>query len=788
MDPTTNRDPVQPARRLSHGKRPNRLLLTRAASTAGRYASAIIEKSSPDQATYKSQETSNSQRQSIVSFKLPSPMALDSPSQNDSLLTIKPPSNSGRNSPLFNTWIFRSPSIISRTTPNSRVPSPRLRPRTGRETPFSQRQCDSRGKKEVEEQYRPYNPPFERSVDILFTDDKETIDSDTVFEEVLPPRARATFSKIFELPVCIRRRIYFYCFPGEDRKISLSPRFATKDCFSDDYFASPWDVLEPVKGAISSSAIVRNELMTYFWTKYHFHVTLSPFSGPIFSPLSHVWLHSYLDRIQYLTIETDFTRFGCSALRSARQFGYDMKKMENLLGGIVSGLLKRNGLSTMAELHLICRRFKGNHPRDEKEPWTWSNGDLNEYCPEETMWLCDAVINLRGILKSARLSGFRMDYTETLLQSIFGEGNDSPGWIVPIASAWPPLPPQQNMFANQNIKIATPISMSPIDTCNSASASSETLRSRLTHESSFYSHRRVNCSEELSPLTHCPSQPGTSQSSLVEEHVRKYHDTLPPLTSSDTSGDTDRDERDSIKTPKCSTPMDHDEKNMVSGSGDTGIIKDQDPQEIGQYKPSLLSRQSGKQKVSKSRLPRRTDAQNRNLTAASSSLTDVDHQLTPHKTSKSSSKTSSPCDNDHTPSVVQNRKLLTPSPSAQFSSICTNSPNTQNRLNEQDPAYLRSLEALRSVSASGASEILSPTPVARDSTKNGGSLPSSMTHWANMNIEFMRTPDISFTSMGMGAGADQGMGMDRDQERGDTQGVGRRYLRFIDRLRGRKSE
>jgi hypothetical protein len=386
-----------------------------------------------------------------------------------------------------------------------------------------------------------------------------------------------------------------------------------------------------------------------------------------------------------------------------------------------------------------------------------------EYCPEETMWLCDAVINLRGILKRARLSGFRMDYTETLLQSIFGEGNDSPGWTVPIASAWPPLPPQQNMFANQNIKIATPISMSQIDTC-------------------------YNCSEELSPLTHSPSLPGASRSSLVAEHVRKYHDTLPPLTSSDTSGDTDRDERDSIKTPKCSTPMDHDEKKMVSGSGDPGIIKDQDPQEIGQYKPSLLPRPSSTQKVSKSRLPRRTDAQNRNLTAASSSLTDVDHQLTPHKTSKSSSKPSSPCDKDHTPTVVQNRKLLTPSPSTQFSSICTTSPNTQNRLNEQDPAYLRSLEALRSASASTASEILSPTPVARDSTKNAGGLPTSMTHWANMNIEFMGTPDMGFTSMGMGAGAGQRMGMDRDRESGDTQGVGRRYLRFIDRLRGRRTD
>jgi hypothetical protein len=407
------------------------------------------------------------------------------------------------------------------------------------------------------------------------------------------------------------------------------------------------------------------------------------------------------------------------------------------------------------------------------------------YCPAETMWLCDAVISLRGILKKARLSGFRMDYTETLLQSMFGEGDDSPGWTFPIASAWPPLPPQQNTFPNQMIKIATPYSVSPVGTCYSASASSETLRSRLTRESSFYSHRRANYSEDFSPLTPRQSRPGTSQSSLVAEHVRKYHDTLPPLTPSDTSGDTDRDERDSIETPKRSTTMDHNEEKMVSGNGDHGIVKDQDQQELGQYKPGLLSRQSSTQKVSKSRLPRRINAQNQNLTATSSPLADSDHKLTPQKTSKLSSKTSSSCDKHHTPTVVQNRNLLTPSPSAQLPSICTTSPNTQNRLNEQDPAYLRSLEALRSACVSVASGILSPAPVARDPTKNSRSRPTSMTLWANMNIEFMGEPDTSFNIRGMGAGAGQRMGTNTEPGREDTTGVGRRYLRFIDRLRGR---
>ncbi|KAM3068348.1 hypothetical protein ACMFMF_009162 [Clarireedia jacksonii] len=515
IDPTNNHDSVQSARKLSHGKRPNRLLLTRAASTAGMYTSAIIEHSTSEQPTLKPEGNSHMQRQSIVSFTVPSPVALDSPPQNDSLLTIRPPSSNGRNSPLFNNWIFRTPSTKSRTTPNSRVESPHPTSRNGREAPFSQRQYDRMDKKEVEEHCLPINPPFERSVDILATGDEVTANSDTVFEQVLPLRRGVTCSKIFQLPVCLRRRIYFYCFPREDRKISLSPRFATKDCFFTDYFASPWDVLDAVQGALASSSTMRNELMTFFWTEYHFHVTLSPFSGPFFSPLSHVWLPLYLDRIQYLTIEVDFTRFGCSALRNARKFGYNMEKMENMLMSIVNGLLKRSGRSTMAELHLMCRRFKGNRPRDERDPWDWKYGDKLEYCPEECMLVCDAVINLRGVLKKARLSGFRMDYTETLLQSIFGEGGNSPRWNFPIASAWPPLPPQQTTFQNQ---IATPLSVSPVGTCYSSNASSETLRSRLTHEPSFYSHHRANCSEELSPFTPAQSRPGTSQSSLVTEY------------------------------------------------------------------------------------------------------------------------------------------------------------------------------------------------------------------------------------------------------------------------------
>jgi hypothetical protein len=206
-------------------------------------------------------------------------------------------------------------------------------------------------------------PDLDRSVDLFFESDLISIDPCTTFQQLLPVQDE-TQHAFFALPPEVRRKIYGYCFPDEHRKISLSPRFATKAVFPKEYFASPWDVIAPISGGLQAFHTLRVELMTYFWTQYHFHITISHFSGPKLSPLSNVWLFQYLDIIQYLDIEADLTRFGGSALKTAPEFGYNMCKVNNLFVNLIKGLVKRQGKSTMAGLYMMCRRYAGFRPYD----------------------------------------------------------------------------------------------------------------------------------------------------------------------------------------------------------------------------------------------------------------------------------------------------------------------------------------------------------------------------------------------------------------------------------------
>jgi hypothetical protein len=221
---------------------------------------------------------------------------------------------------------------------------------------------------------RPLPPALDRTVD-LFVDTGILTDPGLVFEQLIQKNHQTCEDHpIFAFPDEVRRNIYSYCFPKEIRKINLSPRFATKEVWPKNYFASPWEVLEEVTGGLSSSRALRNELMTYFWTQYHFHVTLTPFSGPKFSPLSHIWLNNYLGIIQNLTVEADLTRFGGCQLKDAPQFGYDVIKMESLLVAIVNGILNRQDEATIAEFNIMCRRYTGYRPNDEFDAIESSSG------------------------------------------------------------------------------------------------------------------------------------------------------------------------------------------------------------------------------------------------------------------------------------------------------------------------------------------------------------------------------------------------------------------------------
>lgn len=214
---------------------------------------------------------------------------------------------------------------------------------------------------------RPPPPELDRVVDLVGSSHctQDLNPPYLVFEALHPKQVMADCSgRFFTLPPKVKHLIYSFCLPEEERKITLSPRFATKAVFDDDYFASPWDILDPVWGGLSASQEMRNELLTYFWTEYRFYVSINPFSGPILSPLSHVWLTKYLSIIQYLTIEVDLTRFGGSALRYAPSIGYDCSKLERLIVDLIKGLQKRRNKIVIAELIVLSRKYLGNRPVD----------------------------------------------------------------------------------------------------------------------------------------------------------------------------------------------------------------------------------------------------------------------------------------------------------------------------------------------------------------------------------------------------------------------------------------
>lgn len=254
----------------------------------------------------------------------------------------------------------------------------------GRDTAtLTQKQLEALSKEREELFDKHYdNLLFERSVDQIGFSNTH-IDQEAVFGALLSSHSTVhEHHPLFALPITVRRRIYDFCFPHESRKISLSPHFATMDTFSDGDLASPWDVLKPVLGGLDAFRELRQELMTYFWTQYHFHVTLNPFTGPKFSPLTLVWLPEYLGIIQFLTVEADFTRFGFGAPSNfaVKKIGFStlskgraeyshnfVNKTENFLIEIVKGLVKRRGKTTMAEFNLMCRRYVGVRPVDGSE-------------------------------------------------------------------------------------------------------------------------------------------------------------------------------------------------------------------------------------------------------------------------------------------------------------------------------------------------------------------------------------------------------------------------------------
>ena len=171
-------------------------------------------------------------------------------------------------------------------------------------------------------------------------------------------------------PVKVRFRIYQYItisILSEDKKVVLSPGRTVNGFWPKNYFIEPEAVFDII-GSLSLTCFqLRHEVLTYYCSQFHFHITYNYFCTPIAAPLVHKWLPLFANKMQYLTVEVDFTLMGgsyenekCSLTDGQREILWFIRKL-------VLALRDRSG--TIRSLHVICRRYKGfRSPSQQKIP------------------------------------------------------------------------------------------------------------------------------------------------------------------------------------------------------------------------------------------------------------------------------------------------------------------------------------------------------------------------------------------------------------------------------------
>lgn len=100
-------------------------------------------------------------------------------------------------------------------------------------------------------------------------------DSEPVKKAVTFSNSKPVKEKSFaSFPLEIRKNIYKYLLPDEERKISLSERLSTSEAFPEGYFAKLEEVRGPIEAAMKTCKLLCMELNLLFWAKYKFHITL----------------------------------------------------------------------------------------------------------------------------------------------------------------------------------------------------------------------------------------------------------------------------------------------------------------------------------------------------------------------------------------------------------------------------------------------------------------------------------------------------------------------------------
>lgn len=199
-----------------------------------------------------------------------------------------------------------------------------------------------------------------------------TMDAFDIFVQSLPKNFYSsetseivTFGEphLLRLPLKIRFLIYDYVTESErakDKKIIISPPNTVAWFWPANHFIDPSDVFYYIGGASETCWQLRHELMTYYCTQFHFHITYNYFCTPFVARIIHKWLPLFAHRIQYLTVEADLTRLGGSYKNGAFPLPDGQREIAFLLEKLLRGLSARR--NSIQSLHFMCRRYKGLRP------------------------------------------------------------------------------------------------------------------------------------------------------------------------------------------------------------------------------------------------------------------------------------------------------------------------------------------------------------------------------------------------------------------------------------------
>jgi hypothetical protein len=166
---------------------------------------------------------------------------------------------------------------------------------------------------------------------------------------------------VLTLPSWIRHRIYSKILPVSEQKVILTSDASIEGVWPNQYFRAADDMIRLISGALGSCRQLREDLLIYFWGSFHFHMTISPFSRTHLSPFSQKLMYKYSDKVRWLSIELDLTRLGLHYEARAELLKSGSIIVKTTFERLMLRMSRRS--TSMDELHLLCRRYKGNRPR-----------------------------------------------------------------------------------------------------------------------------------------------------------------------------------------------------------------------------------------------------------------------------------------------------------------------------------------------------------------------------------------------------------------------------------------